>query len=54
MRQLHPGAQWHLHEVRHLRQHHGVQLIGDLPAREQRDLRSARAGLTFKADRQSQ
>ena len=28
MRQFHPGAQRHLPEMRHLRQHHGVQLTG--------------------------
>ncbi len=26
MRQLHPGPQWHLHEVQHLRQHQRLQL----------------------------
>jgi hypothetical protein len=29
VRQLHAGAQWHLHEVQHLRRHERVQLMGN-------------------------
>jgi hypothetical protein len=35
MRQLHPRPQRHLHEVRHVREHDGVQLTGDTLMKEE-------------------